>query len=102
MLEHSIYAVLTPEGFASILWKDASRAKEAAAVMKITSKNLKDFNIIDGIIKEPRGGAHKNPVKTTEVLKKTIIDSLLELKEKDLNELIDNRYNKFRAMGNFY
>ncbi|WP_271808431.1 acetyl-CoA carboxylase carboxyltransferase subunit alpha [Clostridium beijerinckii] len=102
MLEHSIYAVLTPEGFASILWKDASRAKEAAAVMKITSKNLKDFNIIDGIIKEPRGGAHKNPAKTAEALKKTIVDSLLELKEKDLNELIDNRYNKFRAMGNFY
>ncbi|WP_238899534.1 acetyl-CoA carboxylase carboxyltransferase subunit alpha [Clostridium sp. YIM B02500] len=102
MLEHSIYSVLSPEGFASILWKDPSRVKEAAAVAKITAKDLKGFDIIDGIVKEPRGGAHKNPVKTAEILKKTIVDSLLELKEKDLNELIDNRYNKFRAMGNFY
>lgn len=102
MLEHSIYSVLSPEGFASILWKDASRAKEAAAVMKITSKDLKDFNVIDDIIREPRGGAHKNPIKAAESIKKTILVSLQELREKDLNTLIEDRYDKFRKMGNFY
>lgn len=102
MLEHSIYSILSPEGFASILWKDASRAKEAAAVMKITAKDLKEFNIIDDIIKEPRGGAHKNSIKTAELIKKTILDSLQELKNKELNVLIEERYNKFRQMGNFY
>ena len=102
MLEHSVYSILTPEGFASILWKDASRAKEAATVMKITAKDLKDFNIIDDVIKEPRGGAHKNPVKSAEAMKKSILDSLAELKDKDLETLIDDRYKKFRAMGNFY
>ncbi|WP_297423440.1 acetyl-CoA carboxylase carboxyltransferase subunit alpha [Clostridium sp.] len=102
MLEHSIYSILSPEGFASILWKDASRAKEAAAVMKITAKNLKDFNIIDDVIKEPRGGAHKNPAKIAENVKKSIVEALSELKGKDLDTLISERYNKFRNMGNFY
>ncbi|AGF54947.1 MULTISPECIES: acetyl-CoA carboxylase carboxyltransferase subunit alpha [Clostridium] len=102
MLEYSIYSILTPEGFASILWKDASRAKEAASVMKITAKDLKDFNIIDDIIKEPRGGAHRNPGRTAGLIKKVILDSLQELKDKNLNELVQDRYNKFRQMGNFY
>lgn len=102
MLEHSIYSILSPEGFASILWKDASRAKEAASVMKITAKDLKDFNIIDDIIKEPRGGAHKNAAKTSEGIKKIIEESLKELKDKNSIDLIEERYNKFRRMGNFY
>lgn len=102
MLEHSIYSVLSPEGFASILWKDASRLKEAAEVMKITAKDLKEFNIIDEIIKEPRGGAHKNPIKTAEAIKRIVIDSLAELKEKDSKVLVEDRYDKFRKMGNFY
>lgn len=102
MLEHSIYSILSPEGFASILWKDASRAKEAASVMKITAKDLKEFDIIDDIIKEPRGGAHKNPAKTAEGIKKIIVDSLQELKDKNLINLAEDRYNKFRKMGNFY
>jgi acetyl-CoA carboxylase carboxyl transferase subunit alpha len=102
MLEHSIYSILSPEGFASILWKDSSRAKEAATVMKITAKDLKEFNIIDDAIKEPRGGAHKNPDKVVEALKKAILDSLVELRGKNLETLVDERYNKFRAMGNFY
>ncbi len=69
MLENSIYSILSPEGFASILWKDASKAKEAAEVMKITAEDLKEFNIIDKIIKEPAGGAHKNLDKMAETLK---------------------------------
>ena len=61
MLENSIYSILSPEGFASILWKDATRAKEASEVMKITAEDLKSFNIIDSIIEEPIGGAHEDP-----------------------------------------
>ena len=102
MLEHSIYSVLSPEGFASILWKDASRAKEAAEVMKITAKDLKEFGIIDEIIKEPRGGAHKNPMKTCETIKNSIVSFLEEVKDADINKLVNDRYNKFRKMGDFY
>jgi acetyl-CoA carboxylase carboxyl transferase subunit alpha len=70
MLENSIYSILSPEGFASILWKDSSRAKEAAEVMKITAQDLKSFSVIDKIIKEPLGGAHKNAEETAENIKK--------------------------------
>ncbi|AQR95351.1 acetyl-CoA carboxylase carboxyltransferase subunit alpha [Clostridium saccharoperbutylacetonicum] len=102
MLEHSIYSILSPEGFASILWKDSSRAKEAAAVMKITAKDLKDFNIIDDIIREPRGGAHKTPSKTAKNIKEIIENAFEELKSREVNLLLEDRYKKFRQMGNFY
>lgn len=96
MLEHSVYSVLSPEGFASILWKDASKAEEAANVMKITAQDLKSFNIIDKIIKEPRGGAHKNPTKIAQNIKKTIIESLSEMKGVSIEELLEKRYHKYR------
>ena len=102
MLEHSIYSILSPEGFASILWKDSSRVKEAADVMKITAKDLKEFGIIDEMIKEPRGGAHKNPQKAVDEIRSSITEFLLKVKEKDLDSLVDERYKKFREMGNFY
>jgi len=101
MLENSIYSILSPEGFASILWKDASKAKEAAEVMKITAEDLKEFNIIDKIIKEPAGGAHKNLDKMAETLKENIINEIEILKEYSLDILLDKRYNKFRNMGVF-
>ncbi|APF28617.1 acetyl-CoA carboxylase, carboxyl transferase, alpha subunit [Clostridium sporogenes] len=101
MLENSIYSILSPEGFASILWKDASKAKEAAEVMKITAEDLKEFNIIDKIIKEPAGGAHKNLDKMAETLKENIINEIEILKEYPLDILLDKRYNKFRNMGVF-
>lgn len=99
MLEHSIYSILSPEGFASILWKDSSRVKEAADVMKITAKDLKEFGIIDEMIKEPRGGAHKNPQKAVDEIRSSITEFLLKVKEKDLDSLVDERYKKFREMG---
>lgn len=98
MLEHAIYSILTPEGFASILWKDGSRAKEAAEVMKITAQNLKEFNVIDEVIREPYGGAHKNPTRMQLLIKKRLLSSLDELQSKSINELINTRYNKFRDM----
>lgn len=98
MLEHSIYSILSPEGFATILWKDSSRAKEAAEVMKITAQDLKNFNIIDGIIKEPLGGAHKNPDRASLLIKKTILSAIDELADLDAETLKNNRYNKFRTI----
>ncbi|MGL5151073.1 MAG: acetyl-CoA carboxylase carboxyltransferase subunit alpha [Clostridium sp.] len=102
MLEHSIYSVLSPEGFASILWKDGSKAKEAAEVMKITAQDLKEFKIIDRIVKEPFGGAHKNPLRMALMLKKVLIEETRELSSLDIKKVVENRYNKFREMGNFY
>ncbi|WP_409069077.1 acetyl-CoA carboxylase carboxyltransferase subunit alpha [Clostridium sp. FAM 1755] len=101
MLENSIYSILSPEGFASILWKDASKAKEAAEVMKITAEDLKEFNVIDKIIKEPSGGAHKNLNKMAEILKENIINEIEILRKYPLDILLDKRYDKFRNMGVF-
>lgn len=102
MLENSIYSILSPEGFASILWKDSSRVKEAAEVMKITASDLKKFEIIDDIIDEPRGGAHKNPMKTAESIKLEILKWFDEDKNKSIDYIVEKRYEKFRRMGNFY
>jgi acetyl-CoA carboxylase carboxyl transferase subunit alpha len=101
MLENSTYSVISPEGAASILWRDASKAKTAAEAMKITAPDLKHFGIIDEIIPEVKGGAHKNVQKQAEeigiVLKKSLQDLLPLSKE----ELIENRYQKFRTIGEF-
>lgn len=98
MLEHAIYSILTPEGFASILWKDGSRAKEAAEVMKITANDLKNFEVIDEIIREPYGGAHKNPKRMALLMKKRLISALEEFELTPIDELVSNRYDKFRKM----
>ncbi|MBI6872881.1 acetyl-CoA carboxylase carboxyltransferase subunit alpha [Clostridium aciditolerans] len=101
MLENAVYSILSPEGFASILWKDASRAKEAAEIMKITAKDLKEYGIIDRVLKEPNGGAHKDVDKMSALIKKELIESFNMLKKQPLEELVENRYNKFRAMGKY-
>lgn len=96
MLEHSIYSILSPEGFASILWKDGSRVKEAAELMKITAQDLMGYKIIDFIVKEPNGGAHKNGQKTALSIKKALIEELKKLNNIDMESLIEKRYNRFR------
>lgn len=101
MLENSIYGVLSPEGFASILWKDGSRAKEAAGVMKITANDLKKLKIIDGIIKEPVGGIHKDFKGVAGRVKEIILKELKELRVLESGELVNRRYNRFRAFGEF-
>ncbi|WP_057976450.1 acetyl-CoA carboxylase carboxyltransferase subunit alpha [Caloramator mitchellensis] len=101
MLEHSIYSILSPEGFASILWKDATRAKEAASYMKLTAQDHLEFGIIDKIIKEPIGGAHKDIEKTSESIKENLIKELETLKECEIETLLKNRYDKFRKIGKF-
>jgi acetyl-CoA carboxylase carboxyl transferase subunit alpha len=99
MLENSIYSILSPEGFASILWKDSSRAKEASEVMKLTAEDLKKYNIIDDIIQEPRGGAHLDLAQMSHSIKEVILTDLKELTKESKDSLLEKRYNKFRKMG---
>ena len=99
MLENAVYSILSPEGFASILYKDASKAKEAAENMKITAKDLKNLNIIDKIIKEPECGAQNDFSAVIAELKQYIITSINDLEKLSKEELIENRYQKFRMMG---
>ena len=101
MLEHSYYTVISPEGCASILWRDAAKASEAAKALKITSEDLHKLEVIDGIIKEPLGGAHKDYDLMAANLKDTILASIDELKGVKAKELKAERYNKFRRMGVF-
>ena len=100
MLEHSIYSVLSPEGFASILWKDSGRAKEAAKLMKLTAKDLKQFGIIDHLIKEPAGGIHTQMDAVMAQLKKKLYTELKQLTQQDTHTLLQQRYEKFRKMAN--
>ena len=99
MLENAVYSILSPEGFASILYKDSSKAKEAAENMKLTAKDLKELNIIDDVIKEPEGGAQNDFSLVAEQIKKYIIDSVEELRKESKEKLIEERYQKFRKMG---
>ena len=101
MLENATYSVISPEGAASILWKDPSLAKQAAEAMKITAPDLKEMNIIDEIIPEVLGGAHRDAGKQAIEIRCTIRRSLKTLCELSSEELIDNRYNKFRSIGVF-
>ena len=98
MLENAVYSILSPEGYASILWKDSSRAEEAAEKMKLTANDLSELGIIDEVIKEPNGNAKTDIKKMSETLKKRIVTITRELKKQDVEELINNRYNKFRNM----
>ena len=98
MLENAIYSILSPEGFASILYKDSSKAKEAAEDMKATAKDLKDLGIIDKKIKEPEGGVQNDFEKVADSIKKYLIKNIKELEEIPEKELIKNRYEKFRSM----
>ena len=82
MLEHAIYSVISPEGCASILWKDASKSKEAAESMQITAQNLLDHQIIDEIIQEPLGGAHRNPKEAAIHIKQSLVENLKSFSEK--------------------
>ncbi len=101
LLEHAYYTVISPEGCASILWRDATKANEAAEALKITAPDLMKFEIIDGAIKEPLGGAHHDYKAMADELKKTILSSLEELSKMSGDELKNSRYEKFRKMGAF-
>lgn len=101
MLENAIYSILSPEGYASILWKDASRTKEAAEKMKLTAKDLYDLKVIDKIIKEPDGDKEESFKKVAKSLKKEITNTIEEMKTKTPEEIVEERYQKFRNMGEY-
>lgn len=96
MFENAIYSILSPEGFASILYKDSSKAPEAAEIMKITAEDLLELEIIDKIIEEPLEGAHESFEEITQSLKIDLYDEINLLRDTDTNELVDNRYNRYR------
>ena len=95
MLEHSIYSVISPEGCASILWRNTEFSQEAAKTLKLTSNDCKKFKIIDDIIQEPYGGAHRHPIKQADIIKKKIISLIEELKHISTKELVQNRKEKY-------
>lgn len=101
MLENSTFSVISPEGAASILWKDSALAQTAAEAMKITAPDLLEMGIIERMISEIRGGAHHDPVKQAELLSEAIEKSLNELNPLNAEALIDQRYNKFKEIGVF-
>ncbi|MFA5063098.1 MAG: acetyl-CoA carboxylase carboxyltransferase subunit alpha [Candidatus Omnitrophota bacterium] len=99
VLENSYYSVISPEGCAAILWKDGSKAPQAAEVLKLTGDDLTELKIIDEVIPEPLGGAHRDPQKTAQKLKEALIKTLNELKAYNKDELLKLRYKKFRDIG---
>lgn len=101
MLENAIYSVISPNGAASILWKDASKADQAAEAMKITARDLKAFGIVEEIIPEPKGGAHRDPAASAEAIKDALWRHLQELSAMTPEQLVEDRYQKFRAIGEF-
>lgn len=101
MLENAIYSILSPEGYASILWKDSSRSKEAAEKMRLTAQDLYELNVIDKIIKEPQIDEEKALEKISKQLRKEIKEIIEEMKGKTKEEIVEERYNKFRNMKYF-
>jgi len=101
MLEHAIYSVISPEGCAAILWADATKAPEAAQLMRVTAPDLLRLGAIDAIVREPAGGAHRNWAETAAHLRAALSDHLWELRSKSGEELVEERYNRFRRIGVF-
>jgi len=102
MLENAYYSVISPESCAAIIYRDSGRAAEAAQALRLTAQDLERLELIDGLISEPEEGAHTDPNRAAELVKETIQKALAELAPLSSQELIDDRYNKFRRMGNFF
>ncbi|MDD6157594.1 MAG: acetyl-CoA carboxylase carboxyltransferase subunit alpha [Lachnospiraceae bacterium] len=102
MLENSVYSILSPEGFSSILWGDSGKKEQACEVMRLTADDLMEFGVIDGIIKEPKGGAHRKPCQVFAALDEVLYRDIKHLKGKTGNELARSRYQKFRKIDEKY
>ena len=102
MLENSVYSVISPESCAAIIYRDSSKGELAASALRITAPDLQRLGLVDGIIPEPHGGADEDHDKAAELLRQALLGSLAELKGKTARQLIDDRYEKFRKMGNFF
>jgi acetyl-CoA carboxylase carboxyl transferase subunit alpha len=101
-LENSFYSVISPEGCASIIWRDSTKAETAAAAMKITAKDLKDLGIVDEIVPEPEGGAHVDHEAAARFLEAVLDRQLVVLTNQPVRDLVDARYEKFRKMGQYF
>ena len=99
ILENAYYSVISPEGCAAILWKDAAKAPEAAEALKLTAQDLLKMGIIDEVVPEPLGGAQEDPQQTAQNIRESILKNLKELREQDTDTLLKSRYKKFRSMG---
>jgi len=102
MLEHAVYSVIPPEGCAAILWNDRNRASEAAAALKLTARNALEFELVDEILSEPLGGAHRDPLAMAATLKTAITGHLWNLQSLTEEQLLAARYEKFRSMGRWF
>src|SRR5438128_6932989 len=102
ILENGFYSVISPEGCASIIWRDSTKAETAAAAMKITASDLKGLGIVDEIVKEPDGGAHSDYEAAARFLEEVLERQLVALAHEPVRELLDARYEKFRKMGQFF
>lgn len=101
MLENSTYSVISPEGAAALLWKDSQQAERAAKSLKITAPDLKELGIIDDVIEEPMGGAHRDLETQAKAIDKTITEALAEIKKLDVETLLDLRFDKYKKIGQF-
>ncbi|MBT3191212.1 MAG: acetyl-CoA carboxylase carboxyltransferase subunit alpha [Verrucomicrobia bacterium] len=101
MLRYAVYSVIPPEGCAAILWRDAAKAADAADALKITADSLLEFGVIDEIVDEPAGGAHRDPETTIAATQEAIVRNIKKLKRRGAKRLVDQRYNKFVKIGRF-
>jgi acetyl-CoA carboxylase carboxyl transferase subunit alpha len=102
LMENSVYSVISPEGCASILWRDAGKAEIAAEALKITARELVDLDLVDGVVPEPEGGAHTDYEQAAQLLDVELFRALTELSAIPLPELLERRYQRFRRMGQFF
>ena len=101
MLQYGIYSVISPEGCASILWKSAEKAEDAAEAMRITANDLSGFGLIDEILEEPLGGAHRNPKQAAEVLRNALLKNIGDLEALSVEQLLENRHRRLASFGQF-
>jgi acetyl-CoA carboxylase carboxyl transferase subunit alpha len=102
MLENAVYSVISPESCAAIIYRDSGKAEQAAAALRLTAEDLKEFGLVDGIIPEPPGGAQEDWDAAAEIVRTHIRSGLRDLHGMDRDEIVQHRYAKFRRMGNFF
>jgi len=101
MLQYGIYSVISPEGCASILWKSAEKAEDAAEAMRITADSLSGFGLVDEVLEEPLGGAHRDPKGMAEVIRNALIKSLDELDQMTIEQVLENRQRRLAGFGEY-
>jgi acetyl-CoA carboxylase carboxyl transferase subunit alpha len=102
MMENAVYSVISPESCAAIIWRDSGKAELAASALRMTAEDLEQFGLIDGIIAEPQGGAHEDPDAAAQNLRHVLVGAIGKLKSHSPDQLVQERYQKFRKMGNFF